>query len=506
MPNWKKLIVSGSSANLSNLTVDNAVTASYFKGDGSALTGVTTEIVETATVSDTFTSVTSKVVEHNFGTKDVITTVYNSSDEQILPSSIVTTTVNSVTVTFDVATSGRIVVAKGGHIVQGVGTAEDSNTLNGQSGSYYLDYTNFTNVPSNIISSSAQIAGDISGSIEGPLNVLRAFTGSYATTGSNTFVGDQSVTGSFNITGSTFSISGLTFPAFGEKHFFQTEPFELAGRTYEGIAIGLENTGSFGLVYEKSFLIHAWDDHENPTFGTEINLSGLRAHLLVQASGSLSLANVSVQDLQNGNTQTLIYGDEIQFGVFNGDLITIGNSSTNLNITASQFTINSDITASGHLIPFQTEQYDLGSAGNRWRDLYLSGSTIYLGGTAITTDADGNVELKEAGTSTRKTLKVDELEIQSGSKSVRLKLDDTGNVRFEDVDTGDTLSLTFFKTSISGNTTYSITHSLAEDYPIVQVYDTDKNQVLPASITSSNENVVQVVFDSNFNGTVVVKK
>jgi hypothetical protein len=473
MPNWKKLIVSGSSANLSNLTVDNAVTASYFVGDGSGLTGVTTEIVETATVSDTFTSVTSKVVEHNFGTKDVITTVYNSSDEQILPSSIVTTTVNSVTVAFDVATSGRIVVAKGGHIVQGLGTAADSNTLNGESGSFYLDYSNHTGA---VTASAISLNGDFLGS------------------------------GSFNMSGSTFSISGLTFPPSGEKHFLKTEPFELAGRTYQGIAIGLENTGSFGLVYEKSFLIHAYDNHENPTFGTEINLSGLRAHMLVQASGSLSLANISVQDIQNGTTQTLIYGDEIQFGVYNGDLITIGNSSTNLNITASQFTINSDITASGHLIPFQTEQYDLGSASNRWRDLYLSGSTIYLGGTAITTDADGNVELKEAGTSSRKTLKVEELEIQSGSKSVRLKLDDTGNVRFEDVDSGDALSPSFFKTSISGNTTYIITHSLAEDYPIVQVYDTDKNQVLPASITSSDENVVQIVFDNNFNGTVVVKK
>ena len=40
MPNWKKLITSGSSAALGNLDVTNAVTASFFVGDGSALTGV----------------------------------------------------------------------------------------------------------------------------------------------------------------------------------------------------------------------------------------------------------------------------------------------------------------------------------------------------------------------------------------------------------------------------------------------------------------------------------
>ena len=40
MANWKKVIVSGSAAELLNINVTNAVTASYFKGDGSALTGV----------------------------------------------------------------------------------------------------------------------------------------------------------------------------------------------------------------------------------------------------------------------------------------------------------------------------------------------------------------------------------------------------------------------------------------------------------------------------------
>lgn len=318
MPNWKKLIVSGSSANLSNLTVDNAITASFFKGDGSALTGVTTQIAETATVSDTFTSVSQKVVIHNFGTKDVIVTVYNDSDEQIIPSSIVTSTTNTVTVNFDRTSSGRVVVAKGGHIVQGLGTAADSNTLAGQSGSYYLEFSNHTNNP---------------------------FTAS-------------------------------------------------AGQ----------------------------------------------------------------------------------------------------------------ITASGHFVPSQTETYDLGSANLRWRDLYLSGSTINLGGTLITRDTNGNIEFKEAGTNTRKTLKVDELEIQRGSKSVRLKLDDNNKVRFEDSDSGDTLAPTYFKQSITGASTYFITHSLDEYFPIVQVYTPAKEQVIPKTILSTTTNITKLEFDSSFTGTVVVKK
>ena len=40
MAQWKKLIVSGALAELNNVSVDNAVTASAFKGDGSALTNI----------------------------------------------------------------------------------------------------------------------------------------------------------------------------------------------------------------------------------------------------------------------------------------------------------------------------------------------------------------------------------------------------------------------------------------------------------------------------------
>lgn len=119
MPNWKKLIVSGSDASLNNLTVNNAVTASSFIGDGSGLTNLTVDIAEQTTVSDTFTSTTSHIVTHNFDTKNVITQVFDSNDNLIIPSSITTTDTNNVTVNFNTSTSGRVVVAKGGHLVTG---------------------------------------------------------------------------------------------------------------------------------------------------------------------------------------------------------------------------------------------------------------------------------------------------------------------------------------------------------------------------------------------------
>jgi hypothetical protein len=44
-----------------------------------------------------------------------------------------------------------------------------------------------------------------------------------------------------------------------------------------------------------------------------------------------------------------------------------------------------------NLIPDTDVAYDLGSATNKWRDLYLSGSTIYLGTTQLSVNPDGKI-------------------------------------------------------------------------------------------------------------------
>ena len=116
---------------MSNLDVDNAVTASAFIGDGSALTNISAQVTEQATITDTFTSVTSKAITHNFGTKNVLVSVYNNSDELIIPASTVTTSTDVVTITFDSSTTGRAVVAKGGHLVSGSAVLTDTGVFSG---------------------------------------------------------------------------------------------------------------------------------------------------------------------------------------------------------------------------------------------------------------------------------------------------------------------------------------------------------------------------------------
>jgi hypothetical protein len=125
-------------------------------GNGSQLTNLpAADVSQVATVTSSFDNQSTISVTHNFNTKNVLISVYETNDTQIIPSSVTLTNNNTATIVLSANHSGYIVVAKGGHIVSG--SASDSTALNGQSGSYYLNYTNFTNIPSGIVSGSTQI-------------------------------------------------------------------------------------------------------------------------------------------------------------------------------------------------------------------------------------------------------------------------------------------------------------------------------------------------------------
>ena len=54
---------------------------------------------------------------------------------------------------------------------------------------------------------------------------------------------------------------------------------------------------------------------------------------------------------------------------------------TLVNVSASQ--VLSNKTIGSNLLPSADSAYDLGSASFKWKDLYLSGSTIFLGDAQI---------------------------------------------------------------------------------------------------------------------------
>jgi hypothetical protein len=139
MPNWKKVIVSGSEAALSSLNVTNSVTASIFSGSftGSlagtaswANNAISASYALTASFAlnggggggggaQTFTQTTPAVswsFTHNLGTYTPIVQVYDSSYNTIQPATIVGTSLDITTITFATPTSGYAIISTGGSI------------------------------------------------------------------------------------------------------------------------------------------------------------------------------------------------------------------------------------------------------------------------------------------------------------------------------------------------------------------------------------------------------
>ena len=81
-----------------------------------------------------------------------------------------------------------------------------------------------------------------------------------------------------------------------------------------------------------------------------------------------------------------------------------------LNDVADVGYLQSLTSVSSHIIPDANETYDLGSPTNRFRDLYLSGNSIDLGGTTITSDGSGGLVLEK-------------LQIGTGTQIVTLTVD-----------------------------------------------------------------------------------
>ena len=100
------------------------------------------------------------------------------------------------------------------------------------------------------------------------------------------------------------------------------------------------------------------------------------------STGQVNYTSASVATFRFVVTQTS------KTGTYNSLAITtIGNYIMNSLSTGTLFVGN--VTVGGNLIPDTNITRDLGSSTNRWRDIYLSGNTIDLGGTLISATNGG---------------------------------------------------------------------------------------------------------------------
>lgn len=130
MPNWKKVIISGSNAQLNSLYVTGGVTASGYFGTASWAVSaswapggqsVTASYALTASYFDgqshaVHTQTTASVtwtVTHNLNNETPGVTVWDSTKKVVIPQEIASVNANSLTITFPVSQSGYALISNG---------------------------------------------------------------------------------------------------------------------------------------------------------------------------------------------------------------------------------------------------------------------------------------------------------------------------------------------------------------------------------------------------------
>jgi len=159
----------------------------------------------------------------------------------------------------------------------------------------------------------------------------------------------------------------------------------------------------------------------------DVTIGNIGSNVTITQNGFLHLTSANLK-FKDNSIQTTAYNAAVisaNIGVIY-NLITLGNSElANLNINAAtqDSSINSlnanvgafqtyanltfgvsgyndaNVTAylgvfDGNIVPSANVTYDLGSSTRRWRDLYLSGNTINLGNTAISSNPSNGITVQ----------------------------------------------------------------------------------------------------------------
>jgi hypothetical protein len=103
---------------------------------------------------------------------------------------------------------------------------------------------------------------------------------------------------------------------------------------------------------------------------------------LVAITGDLSVTG-------NATLSGNILGDRIQNGTTSFDIQTAsGNANINIGGTGNLAVFTpGNLLMTGNITPTANITYDLGTTTNRWKDIYLSNSTIYMGNAQISANA-----------------------------------------------------------------------------------------------------------------------
>jgi len=127
--------------------------------------------------------------------------------------------------------------------------------------------------------------------------------------------------------------------------------------------------------------------------GITASVKALKPTAIVSPSFESSLTINELTDIKNVDTVGvqdnfyLVY-DAVD-SKWKAEVLNIRHDTANTPIVIAngEADVAANVSVTGNLSPSSDQEYDLGTSSNRWRDLYLSGSSMNLGGVEMQADA-----------------------------------------------------------------------------------------------------------------------
>jgi hypothetical protein len=196
-------------------------------------------------------------------------------------------------------------------------------------------------------------------------------------------------------TGITFSIT-----SGGQVQYTSPNFANWSSTTFRYTVNQVSNTGTYtselsGLITNGSYLFDTVQI--NNTSSSVVGSNNGAFYVLGGAAFEKNLVLKDTTDstsLSSGGALTVLGGAAVSKQLLVGTLVSSANIAAS-SVTTGTLNVTGAITAGGHVVPSANVTYDLGSANLRWRDLYLSGNTIDLGGLQITNSSSGSIRVTD---------------------------------------------------------------------------------------------------------------
>lgn len=153
-----------------------------------------------------------------------------------------------------------------------------------------------------------------------------------------------------------------------------------------------------GIYREGSRIALATNQQHRVSVATDgkVSIGSTDSYGLLTVSSNVSSTLMAVH--QAGNGDVMKVSSSVSPHAFT--VLANGNVGIGTSTPLNTFHVHGNSIFSGSLLPSSNVAYDIGSVDVRWRDLYLAGNTINLGGTLISKDTTGYLSLSSnVGTS-----------------------------------------------------------------------------------------------------------